>query len=125
MTSNPEPSVQQREHDVHNLLAYGMGLEARAQTAYTVERPRFRRLLALGAARVRLFVVTRAAVRSSEPILAADGPRRVEHAQRPTPDDSVVGTGRCWRHDSTAPGHDGLWPLAAAVSLPVRGDADL
>jgi hypothetical protein len=77
MTSNPEPIVQQLEHDVHNLLAYVTGPEARAQTAYTVELPLFRRLLAMGAARVRWFFVTRAAVRPSEPILAADGPRLV------------------------------------------------
>jgi hypothetical protein len=120
MTSNPEPIVQPLEHDFQNLLAYVTGPDARAQTAYTVELTLFRRLLALGAALLRLFLVTRAAVRPSAPILAADGPRRAEHAQRPTPDDSVVGTVRFWRHDSTAPGHDGICPLDAAVSLPVR-----
>ena len=101
------------------------GPDARAQTAYTVELTLFRRLLALGAALLRLFCVTRAAVRPSEPILAADGTRLVYHEQRPTTYDSVCGQVRFWRHYYTAPGHDGLCPLGAAVSLPVRCDADL
>jgi hypothetical protein len=37
MTSNPEPIVQQRQDDFQNLLAYVMGPDARARTAYTVE----------------------------------------------------------------------------------------
>ena len=37
MTSNPEPIVQQLQHEFQNLLAYVTGPEARSQTAYTVE----------------------------------------------------------------------------------------
>jgi len=125
MTSNPEPIVQQLEHDFQNLLAYVTGPDVRAQTAYTVELTLFRRLLALGAALLRLFFVTRAAVRPSEPILAADGTRLVYHDQRPTTYYSVFGKVRFWHHYYTAPGHDGLYPLDAAVSLPVRCYSDL
>ena len=125
MTSNPEPIVQQLEHDFQNLLADVTGPEVRAQTAYTVELTLFRRLLALGAALLRLFLVTRAAVRPSEPILAADGTRLVYHDQRPTTYDSVFGKMRFGRHDYTAPGQDGRCPLDAAVSLPVRCYSDL
>jgi hypothetical protein len=60
MTSNPEPIVQQLQHDVQHVLAYVMGPEARSRTAYTVELTLFRRLLALGAALLRWFFVTRA-----------------------------------------------------------------
>jgi hypothetical protein len=49
MTSNPEPIVPQLQHEFQNLLAYVMGPDARARTAYTVEFTLFRRLLALGA----------------------------------------------------------------------------
>jgi hypothetical protein len=55
MTSNPEPIVQQLQHDFQNLLAYVTGPDARSQTAYAVESTLFRRLLALGAALLRLF----------------------------------------------------------------------
>jgi len=61
MTSNPEPIVQQLQHEFQNLLAYVTGPEARSQTTSTVELTLFRRLLALGAALLRLFLVTRAA----------------------------------------------------------------
>ena len=37
MTSNPEPIVQQLEHEFHNLLTYVTGPDAQAHTAYTVE----------------------------------------------------------------------------------------
>ena len=36
MTSHPEPMVQQLQDDFHNLLAYVLGPDARARTAYTV-----------------------------------------------------------------------------------------
>jgi hypothetical protein len=36
MTSNPEPIVQQVQHEFHNLLTYVTGSDARSQTAYTV-----------------------------------------------------------------------------------------
>ena len=87
MTSNSEEIVQQVQHDFQNLLAYVTGPEAQSQTAYTVELTLFRRLLALGAALLRLFFVTRAAVRPAGPVT---GPGRqapdgiTSSAPRPT-----------------------------------------
>ena len=71
MTSNSAEIAQRVQHDFQNLLAYITGSEAQSQTADTVELTLFRRLLALGAALLRLFVVTRAAVR---PVGACPGP---------------------------------------------------
>ena len=125
MTSNPEPIVQQLQREFQNLLAYVMGPEARSRTAYTVEFTLFRRLLALGAALLRLFFVTRAAVRPAEPVTAPDGTRLASHDQRPTTSDSAFGKVHFQRHDFTAPGQEGCCPLDAELSLPARGYSDL
>ena len=125
MTSNPEPMVPQVQHEFQHLLADVTGLDARSQTAYTVELTLFRRLLALGATLLRLFFVTRAAVRPVGPVLAADGTPLQYHEQRPATYDSVFGNMRCGRHYFTAPGQAGSCPLDAALSLPVRCDSDL
>jgi hypothetical protein len=84
MTSNPEPIVQQVPHEFQNLLTYVTGPDARSQTAYSVELTVFRRLLALGAVLLRLFLVTRAAVRPAEPVTAPEGTPLPSHDQRPT-----------------------------------------
>jgi hypothetical protein len=59
--------VQQLPDEFQHLLACVTGPDARGQTASSVESTLFRRLLALGAALLRLFFVTRAAMRSAEP----------------------------------------------------------
>jgi hypothetical protein len=125
MTSNPEPIVQQLQHEFQNLLAYVTGPEARSQTAYTVELTLFRRLLGLGAALLRLFFVTRAAVRPAEPVTAPDGTRLTYHDQRPTIYYSVFGKVGFARHYFIAPGQTGLCPLDAELSLPARCYSDL
>jgi hypothetical protein len=125
MTSNPEPIVQQLQHEFQNLLAYVTGPEARSQTAYTVELTLFRRLLALGAALLRLFFVTRAAVRPADPVTAPDGTRLTYHDQRPTTYYAVFGKVCFERHYFTAPGQTGLCPLDAELSLPARCYSDL
>ena len=125
MTSNPELIVQQLQHEFQNLLAYVTGPDTRSQTSYTVELTLFRRLLALGAALLRLFLVTRAAVRPPEPVTAPDGTRLTYHDQRPTTYYSVFGKVRFERHYFTAPGQEGLCPLDAELSLPVRCYSDL
>ena len=84
MTSNPDPIVQPLPHEFQNLLVYVTGPDARSQTAYTVELTLFRRRLALGAALLRRFFVTRAAVRPAELVTAPDGTRLTSHDQRPT-----------------------------------------
>jgi hypothetical protein len=91
MTSNPEPMGPQVQHEFHNLLTYVTSPDARSQTAYTVELTVFRRLLALGTALWRLFVVTRAAVRPAEPVTAPDGTHLPYHDQRPTTSSAVFG----------------------------------
>jgi hypothetical protein len=125
MTPNPEPIVQQLQHDFQNLLAYVTGSDARSQTAYTVELTLFRRVLALGAALLRLFFVTRAAICPAEPGTAPDGTCLTSHDWRPTTDYAVFGKGRFARHSFTAPGQEGRCLLDAELSLPARCYADL
>lgn len=125
MTSNPEPLVQQLQHECQNRLAYVTGPEARSQTAYTVELTLFRQLLRLGAALLRLFFVTRAAVRPAAPVTAPEGTRLTYHDQRPTSYYSVFGNVCFARHYFTAPGQTGLCPLDAELSLPARCYFDL
>ena len=84
MTANPEPIVQHRQHEFQRLLASVTGPDARSQSASPVELTLCRRLLVLGAARLRRFCITRAAVRPAEPVTASDGTRLSCHAQRPT-----------------------------------------
>ena len=107
MTSNPEPIVQQVQQEFQNLLTYVTGPDARSQTAYAVEWTLFRRLLALGAALLRLFFVTRAAVRPAEPVIAPDGTRLPYHDQRPTTYYSVFGKVRFARPFLHRPGAAG------------------
>jgi hypothetical protein len=85
MASNSDEIVQPVQDDFQNLLADVTGPDARAQTAYTVELTLFRRLLALGAALWRRFLVTRAAVQPAEPVTTPDGTRLTDHDQRPRP----------------------------------------
>jgi hypothetical protein len=125
MTSNPEPIVQQLQCEFQNLLAYVTGPDAGSQTVYIVERTLFRRLLTLGAALLRLFFVTRAAVRPVEPVTASDGTRLTYHDQRPTTYYSVFGKVRFARHYFTNPGQEGCCPLDAELSLPARCYSDL
>jgi len=125
MASDVEQTVHQLQHDFQTLMAYVTGSEAQSHTAYEVELTLFRRLLALGAALLRLFFVTRAAVRPSEPVTAPGGVCWAYHDQRPTPYYSVFGKVRFWRHDSTAPGQAGMCPLDAALSLPAHCYSDV
>jgi hypothetical protein len=125
MPSNSQEIVPPVQHECHALVAYVTGPAARVQTADAVELTLFRRRLALGTTRLRLFCVTRAAGRPAEPVVAPDGPRLRYHDRRPTTDDSGVGKGRFWRQAFTAPGPVGICPLDAALSVPARGDSDL
>jgi hypothetical protein len=125
MTSNPEPIVPQLQDDFQNLLVSLTGPDARSQTASTVELTLFRRRLALGKVLLRLFFVTRAAVRPARPVTAPDGTPLTYDDQRPTIYYAVFGKVRCWRHSFTAAGQAGLCPLDAELSLPARCYADL
>src|SRR5262245_23180422 len=121
---NAMPIVQQVQQDFQALIAYITGPDAQAQTAYTVELMLFRRLLALGAALLRLFFATRAAERPAAPA-AADGTLLSYHDQRLTSYYSVFGKLRFPRHYFTAPGQPGICPLDAALSLPEHCYSDL
>ena len=125
MASNADQIVQHLQHDCQALVAYVTGPEARVQTAYTVELTLFRRLLALGATPLRLFFVTRAAVRPSGTVTGSDGTPLTSYDQRPTTDDAVFGKVRLWRHDFTARGQAGRCPLDAELSWPARCSSDL
>ncbi len=124
MPSNATPIVQQIQSDFHALIAYVTGPEAQTQSAYTVELTLFRRLLALGAALLRLFFVAQAAERPSAPT-AADGTVWSYYDQRAISYYSIFGKLRVARHYFTAPGHAGNCPLDAALSLPDHCYSDL
>lgn len=125
MSSNSDSMIQQLDCDFKELIEYVAGEGAQSRTAYEVEHHLFRRLLALGAQLLRLFFVHRASVRPREPVYAPDGVRLSYHIQSPTSYYSVFGKVQFERHYFYAPGHGGLCPLDAELSLPPRCYSDL
>lgn len=125
MSSNSDRIIQQLRHDFKELIEYVTGEGAQSRTAYEVELHLFRRLLAMGARLLRLFFVHRASVRPSEPVYASDGTRLNYHGQRRTSYYSVFGKVQFERHYFYAPGHGGVCPLDAELSLPPRCYSDL
>jgi len=125
MASNTEPIVQQLQQDFQALLGYVTGPEAQTQSAYSVELTLFRRVLALGAALLQLFFVSRAAVRPEAPRLTPDGPELPYHDQRPVSYYSVFGKLSFERHYFYAAGAGGCCPLDAELSLPAGCYSDL
>lgn len=125
MSFNSEPIVQQVQTDFHNLIAYVTGPQARAQTAYAVELTLFRRVLALGAALLRLFLLTRAAERPAAPIAQATHQPIPYHDRRPIHYTSVFGPLVFARHYFYASDAAGICPLDADLSLPPTCHSDL
>lgn len=125
MTSHSDEIVPQVQQGFQALVADVTGADAQTQTAYTVELTLFRRLLAVGAALLRRFFVTRAGVRPAGPVLTPNGTPLRDHEPGSTTSDSVFGNVRCGRHDFTAPGQEGCCPLAAELSWPARCDSAL
>jgi hypothetical protein len=125
MSFNSEPIVQQVQTDFHNLLAYVTGPQARTQTAYTVELTLFRRVLALGAALLRLFFLTRAAERPAAPLHSATAQPIPYHDRRPIHYTSVFGSLVFARHYFYACDAAGICPLDADLSLPPCCYSDL
>lgn len=125
MSSNSLRMVHELHRDFQELLEYVTGDAAHSRSAYDVELTLFRRLLALGAALLRLFFLQRAAVRPREPVVAPDGTRLKYDGQRATTYYSVFGKLRFARHYFHAPGQAGVCPLDAALSLPPRCYSDL
>jgi len=97
MPSNADPIVAQIRHAMQALITYVTGPDTATQTAYTVELTLFRRLLALGAALLRVFFLTRTAARPAAPT-ADDGTLWTYHDQRVTTYCSVFGKLRFARH---------------------------
>lgn len=124
MSSNADSIVAQIQQDMQALMTYVTGPETATQTAATVELTLFRRLLALGAALLRLFFLTRAAARPSAPS-AANGRVLDYHDQRLTTYVSVFGKLHFSRHYFIAAGQAGCCPLDAELSLPDRCYSDL
>jgi len=107
MTPNAATSVQQIQQDFQALIAYVTGPETRAASAYTVELTLFRRLLALEAALLRVFFLTRAAERPAGPVHAPSGAELDYHDCRPCTYYSVFGKVRFARHYFTSVGQEG------------------
>jgi hypothetical protein len=122
MSSNSEQIVQHIRQEFQSLLDYVTNPEDR--TAYQTELTLFRRLLVLGAALLRLFFLTRAALRPTEP-LTADGVLLPYHDQRPISYYSVFGKLSFPRHYFYQAALGGMCPLDAALSLPARCYSDL
>ena len=125
MSSNSTPIIHQIHRDFQGLVEYVTSAESQSRTAYEVELNLFRKLLALGLQLLRLFFVQRASVRPSEPVYAPDGTRFKYHDQRPTTYFSIFGKVQFRRHYFHAPGHEGICPLDAELSLPSRCYSDL
>jgi hypothetical protein len=125
MPSTAEPMIAQVQQEFQDLVSYVTGPASGAHSAYEVERTLFRRVLALGAALLRLFFVTRAAVRPAGPVSSPDGTPLVYHDQRRTTYYSVFGKLVFHRHAFTAPGQPVVCPLDATLSLPERCYSDL
>jgi len=125
MSSNPDEIVQQMHTDFQSLIAYVRDAESRTRTAAEVECTLFRRLLALGLELLRLFFLTRAAVRPSTPTTTATGTPIPAHDRRPIDYVSVFGKLSFARQYFYAAGSGGVCPLDAALSLPARCYSDL
>jgi len=122
MSSNSDQIVQHIHQEFQSLLAYVTDTTPR--TAYETELTLFRRLLALGAALLRLFFLTRAAVRPTEPISPSGVPLPY-HDQRPISYYSVFGKLSFPRHYFYQAALGGQCPLDAALSLPERCYSEL
>lgn len=125
MSSNSAQIVHQLHREFQELIEYVIGEQSQKRTAYEVELTLFRRLLALGAALLRLFFLHRASTRPRGPVYAPDGTALKYHDQRPTSYFSVFGKVRFHRHYFHAPGQEGYCPLDAELSLPPRCYSDL
>lgn len=125
MSSNSDSIIHQLHRDFQELIEYVTGEGSRSRTAYEIERTLFRKLLALGALLLRLFFVQRASVRPRGPVHAPEGTELKYVDMRPTTYFSVFGKIRFRRHHFHAPGHKGVCPLDAQLSLPPRCYSDL
>lgn len=124
MAPNTEAIVPQLRRDFEALVDYVSGPESRNHDAYTVELHLFRRLLALGAALLKLFFRTRAATRPPTPTTPAGRVMRY-HGRRSVRYISIFGHLRVARHYFTAAKQASAAPLDAELSLPDTAFSDL
>src|SRR3954466_16395250 len=110
MSSNADAIVAQIQQDMQALMTYVTGPETVTQNAYTVELTLFRRLLALGAALLRLFFLTCAAERPASPLVALHYTALPYHDQRSVAYYSVFGKLSLTRHYFYAAGLGGQCP---------------
>jgi len=125
MTDNAEGIVAQVTDEFQGLVAYVTGSAAAGSAAYTVELTLLRRLLGLGALLLQVFFLTRARARPAAPAAAGGRVPLPYYDRRPTTYYSVFGKLRFARHYFAAPGHAGVCPLDADLSLPARCYSDL
>jgi hypothetical protein len=125
MSTNPSPSASELQRDFQEMIALVTGGRAYTLTADEVERDLLSRLLALGAKLLRLFFVTRAGIRPTAAVLAADGNELPYHSAKPASYFSIFGKIRFARPYFYKPGGPGVSPLDAALSLPERCYSDL
>ena len=125
MTPTADQSIPQIQAQFRELIDYVTGPASRAASAYEVELRLFRRVLALGAALLRLFFASRAAARPAGPVTGPEGTALTYHDRRPFTYFSVFGKIVFWRHAFTAPGQPVVCPLDATLSLPARCYSDL
>jgi hypothetical protein len=123
MSLTPDLIVQQMHTDFQSLITYVRDAEAR--TAAEVEYTLFRRLLALGLQLLRLFFLTRAAMRPSSPPTTATGAPLPAHDRRSIDYLSVFGKLSFARQYFYTAGIAGICPLDADLSLPARCYSDL
>lgn len=124
MASHSDLIIAQVQQEVQALLTYVTGPVARTHSAYTVELTLFRRLLALGRILLRLFFITRAAVRPAAPT-GPDGEPFAYHDRRSVTYYSVFGKLSFQRHAFIAVRQPVVCPLDAELSLPARCYSDL
>ena len=124
MPCNPDEIVHQVQDHFQQLITYVTDADAH-RTATEVERTLFRRLLALGLQLLRLFFVTRAAVRPTPPSVPTTDTPIPYHSRRPIDYFSVFGKLSFARHYFHARDLGGVCPLDADLSLPARCYSDL
>jgi hypothetical protein len=122
MSSNPDEIVAQMQQDFHHLIDYVRSTQT--HTASQVERTLFKRLLALGLQLLRLFFLSRAALRPAAPTTPT-GTSLPFHDRRPIDYVSVFGKLSFARHYFYASDVGGCCPLDAELSLPARCYSDL
>ena len=125
MPATTEPSIAQVQQDFQALIEYVTGPTTRNSTAYEVELSLLRRLLAMGAALLRLFMLTQAKERPTGEVRSPDGTLLEYHDQRQRTYYSVFGKFEFRRHAFTLTGQPVICPLDAALSLPKRCYSDL